>query len=499
MKDVELVAPSKITVIEGSTAASDNTYFYFDKQKFYYSKNIKDVLNFSQSTTKALPLLNDNGIVFLLKNSLIPYPYTPYKNIFSLGPGDVVTITKTHQQLELHFKSSFPYKQSLSRQDQKPSTSKLLQLLARTIEKNLGKDNYLMLSSGKDSVALAVAIREASAQNKVISLTYTDTDDISNKNEAIAAKAFAKKLGILHETIKLPNDKNKTANAMRKFFTHSPYPSCDPTTIPYIISLNQINIKNSTIFDGLGNDIYTGYVSLPKPRLTKLLNHYSNLTYSLEKTDFLNKALPFYSKARKIFLSPAEQLLYGHNHFSMKEISYFRNNNFNPTFFWDELLKINNYDNLSDFCIMVKCKYFDGCGVTPKVKYVPEAFECTSYLPWSNPEIQKYVFNLKTKYRYDSKTGTNKILIRQMLKETIDYDANKIGKQIFHFNAQRFILRNKMLVKEEILECSLWNEAGKRKLGDYLKLLSSNPRIAFSLLDLFMISGWHNHCKYLRF
>ena len=119
-------------------------------------------------------------------------------------------------------------------------------------------------------------------------------------------------------------------------------------------------------------------------------------------------------------------------------------------------------------------------------------------LPWADHAVADYYFNLPQEARYTAKPAKNKLLLRKMLLRYLDYDADAIGKHYFSFDGAGFIQRNMEFVRSEIDDCSLWDEQGLGTVHSWLDQIGSRPLLYHSLLTVFMVSGWHNHSRFLE-
>ena len=133
-----------------------------------------------------------------------------------------------------------------------------------------------------------------------------------------------------------------------------------------------------------------------------------------------------------------------------------------------------------------------------KQRLAANAIGLGSSLPWCDDDVADYYFNLPEHDRYDRGSGRNKILLRKMLYRCLDYDADVIGKHYFEFDGAGFIMRNMAFVKSEIDKCSLWDQGGLAVIHEWLDEIDSRPLLYHALLTVFMVSGWHNHSRFLN-
>ncbi|MEM7650458.1 MAG: hypothetical protein AAF204_00050 [Pseudomonadota bacterium] len=475
-------------IFQGPKAGDQHLYVWSDGKNIASSTSLSHVLNEMRSYGAALEI-DPQSISFMLNNALVPPPNTIYKDVYMLGIGQSIRFEESAGGAQKSvFEHKFPFEEKQSTGQSKPSTDILLEKLCASLSRRVSGESALMLSSGKDSVALALASKECGISPTCF--TYADAQGAKN-DETQDAKHFAQKLGLKHETIKIPDDPQSFKAGLLHYFENTASPSGDPTTAAYFLGLHNAGIKNTAIIDGTRNDIYMGIVPTQKYEL--LGEYYRILGGALHQN-----WPPFHSKISKFLSSFPEVHLYKHGQFRFKETQKFYEPALPTARFWKDTY--NQYKDLDDHDLrgLFIGQIFDGCGVTLKGEMVAEALESDLIMPWADEELADYFFNLPCEYKYDYKTRTNKILLREMLKEKCGYEAGAIGKRVFYFNSKRFVLNNKNFVQDEILSCDLWNANIETYLTELLGKLEHEPRLGGALYGLFMLSGWYNHSKYLK-
>ena len=124
------------------------------------------------------PSISAESLSFFLHDGQVPFPRTLYDGVFALTIGDRGRVKAEGDSLEVTFSLEFPYFSALSREDQEPDANRLLAVLAQATEEMLaGEENaLLLLSAGKDSTALALALAEA-GRTDVTCVTYAGVGD----------------------------------------------------------------------------------------------------------------------------------------------------------------------------------------------------------------------------------------------------------------------------------------------------------------------------------
>jgi hypothetical protein len=165
--------------------------------------------------------------------------------------------------------------------------------------------------------------------------------------------------------------------------------------------------------------------------------------------------------------------------------------------YWDEVAAATANMNLFDLFGAVSERHAGPAASIKKHVLAAQAIGHDSALPWCDHEVADYYFNLPQEYRYDLKRGVGKVLVRSMLLRYLDYDAAKIGKHYFSFDGPRFLAENMEFVRSEIDSCALWDKDNLGLVHGWLDKVASRPLLYHSLLTVFMVSGWHNHSRFV--
>ena len=54
------------------------------------------------------------------------------------------------------------------------------------------------------------------------------------------------------------------------------------------------------------------------------------------------------------------------------------------------------------------------------------------------------------------------------------------------------------LVRAEINQCALWDHDGLSTVHGWLGQIESRPLLYHAILTVFMVSGWHNHSRFVK-
>lgn len=457
----------------------DNVYFTIEGEELFISSNI------SKLPIKKVSLLSIN---FLLRNHTIPSPYSIHENIFSLTYGDKVIINKKNKDIK--FYNSFPYFEKNSKENTTMTNEKLITLLSNSLSEQLDfdKESMLMLSAGKDSSSIAIALSEMEQKHKTFALTINSGFDTDEGN---IASDIAKKLGLKHEIVNVNKKDSIDEETLLNFYKDSSSVVTDFAQIPYLIALNKYKHKNDLqIIDGSGSDVYVGHLpnkngviknKFPVIRNSILQNFVPNFTKSnLRKFNFINQ----YKSER--FLEGLELDQIEINKILKTEPHLVDN-------FWKNLDSEFAKHDLIDHKNFIRGRFLDTYTYTGKIKLATSFFGFNYILPWCNEDLIQNYFNLAIHKKYSKTQLINKIPVRKLIEDRLGLDLDKIGKRAFLFDKEVFFFSHKKFIINQILNCKIWD----KNIEKFIKFLERNNDYN-NLIVLFNISAWFNNTKYLE-
>ncbi|MEA2002271.1 MAG: asparagine synthase-related protein [Actinomycetota bacterium] len=434
--------------------------------------------------------LSPFAISSLLHHALVPLPYSEYQDIYFLSMGDIAEIRVREGSLSIELRNEYPWVVGLSRNDGEPSEVTLFNLLAQATARQVdefGNDGFLMLSSGKDSPAVALGLAEGGFKH-IRCVTYSSGAD---DPEPPVAADICRRLGLTHDIVEMPNDPTEMAETLVRFFEASARPGVDLSQVPYALATAAAAPAAGAVFDGGGNDSYMGYPVTGHDR--------SKMRYRIRGrrlAKFIQSKVPVDSPINYLTRSRLEGTMPGRT-MRLPESSKLYPGAVDTSTWWYQEGKAYRHLDALDLFGEVNERHTGPGGSMQKQRLAASAIGMEAALPWCDHDLADYYFNLPEEYRYDRKTNKNKLLLRQMLDSYLDYDADAIGKHYFSFDGAAFIEKNRDFVQSEIGACSLWDQQGLSTVHEWLDQIESRPLLYHSLLTVFMISGWHNHSRYL--
>lgn len=440
---------------------------------------------------RGLPLSADPpALTHILTSGVVPMPSGVFPALKGIGIGDRVTFRRTGAQWDVQHDVDFPYFAVRSCQDETPDPERLIGLLAGAVERQLQsvQDPVLMLSAGKDSTAIAAALARL-GRHGVRCLTFVAGTD---KDEDAYARALCRQLGLEHERVAIPADRPVDGDVLTAFFRNAPFPCGDDCQLPYVIALHQAGAADA-VLDGSGNDVYMGHVpSRNDRRRDRWRVRNRRLAGAIEIL------VPFGTRMDQLLRDPVQHC-FVQGLFRPRDVRRFF-----PDAVIDDTFKkplLDAYDQLDvfDFRALVRGRHYDQGSCALKAQMACQAAGKKCLLPWCDAGVIDYYFNLPRSARFESKTFTNKVLLREMLRLEIGYPEKVLGKRYFQFDREAFFACNQPRIYDEILGCRYWQCAeSERLLRDIYRRLPHNPRVGVALNTWFLLSGWLNHNRWLN-
>jgi hypothetical protein len=476
--------------VVGQTMGNPEVYLYHSSDLVVVGTSAGAVLERLTELGRS-PTLSPFGVSQFLHHGLIPPPHTEWEELWFLGMGDRCTLTATQDGIASEFERTFPNLEANSTGMSEPSTSTLLDLLTAATDRQLaaaGGDGLLMMSSGKDSVSVAVALAEG-GHDDISCVTYrADPDDTENE----VAAEMCRKLGLRHRTFDLPHDPDVVEHALLRFFEQSTRPCADSVQIPYALVLGDSGLSSGAVLDAGGNDLYMGIVPNRKFKAMQRLRIRNEwMAQRVESAIPVDSVMNYFTRSRV-----ATQL--SGRTFRLPDTKRFYPDVVDTRPFWAQISDETAEINVFDIGTAVATSFHDQAEVHLKAHVAAQAFGMDAKFPYCDSDVVDYLFNLPVAARYDTKSGVTKILLREMLLETIGYDAETVGKHYFGFAGDRFLIANRDFVLSEISECTLWSPEAGTIAAAWLDQLERRPLLYHSLLNLFQLSGWYNHSRYIR-
>jgi hypothetical protein len=365
-----------------------------------------------------------------------------------------------------------------------------LELIAASLERHLDAaegSGLLMMSSGKDSAALAVGLAELGYD--IPCFTYkASEDDVEHEHAA----RICRRLGLRHETVSMPREPSVIRSHLLEFFGSTVAPSADHAIIPFIVTVAESGIRQGAIIDGGGNDGYMGYIrSRNRIRKRRFRMRGRWLQTTVARWTRIDSPLNYLARSRSAADLPGRNM-------RIHEIRRVLDEAVDPAGLWREIDSRLAGQSDIDRAMRNMVHQLEGARTQDKVIRVAEARGMAPVLPYCDLDLAEYFFHLPEAERFDAAKREEKVLLRRLLTEQIDYDPVTIGDGFFAFDGASFFIENAAFVREEINSCGLWKPAVGLLVDEWLAALPQRPYLFHPLLSLFVVSGWFNHSPFVR-
>lgn len=454
-----------------------------EKFVFVFVGEEGDIFTFnhwSQIADRAHKLrISRKSVQQFLRNAAIHPPYTIYENVLMLPVGSSVLIDPASGSIQ--WRNNFKFLDRDSRQD---SVSTVNEFETRMVNAfapivNQSRPVYVMQSAGKDSAAMLLGLRKSGAEN-VTCLTYEAN---YRDRESGPAKKIAESLGFKH--IVVEPDYKAEYEALNRFSGQSYGITGDFALLPYVRVNDSIIPNSSVLVDGLGNDMYMGYVSPSIER--RLMKCSMPRLKAFEPTTFFRDNRLSYAQF-SLFLEPYERVFPG-TRLSIPEIRELTGHNYvdNNVEYFRHLYKTLDKD---DFRVAVRARLCDSSQFQMKGELASDAFGNSIYFPFSNPDLVDYYFNLPLQERYDKANRLNKALLRKYIGERISVDEYFITKSGFRYDICQFVRENSSDIEELIVGCDAFVSSFSEKWIKSALNYVDNYAIASKIYVAVVLSSW---------
>lgn len=479
---------NKTILLRGDDYGRRTIHFSRQPGVIYISDNAADLLMRGRQAGAPFPVCGE-ALSFLLHDGQVPFPRTIYRGMHALSIGDRARIPLSDGEPDIGFSVEFPYFTDNSRQDENPDPAHLLRLLTNSVAMSIEKytNGILMLSAGKDSTALALALAETGRKD-IVCVTYTSPGD----DEYIYARELCAKLGLKHRIVSLQSAGTSVRETLENFFTNTPFPAGDLAQIPTLLLLKQTGTPQGVVLEGSGNDVSFGYV----PRKKDL----RAMRFSLGRwamADMWKRLVPPQSQLNYLLRDPVE-INWPGLRVRHTETSRLLCTSINTSQFWRGIRNTNRNLDTIDLRGFLRGRHFEIGSQKEKIELAANALEMHGEYPFQDREVTDYYFNLPESERFCRKDLINKVLLRKMLRHYANYDDRAIGKQPFQFDGAAFIENNRSFLHEELLECKLFKKSQVNLLLRRLDQVLKSPFGWHHIIGLFQFAGWYNHSRFLR-
>jgi len=297
----------------------------------------------------------------------------------------------------------------------------VLKRIAAVVSDNTSQKRIvLLLSGGKDSLSIALALSEFGVPFETITFLRDEDSKLKSYLEKVTFKMRIKSTFISTREISDRFDYHE----FKESFHFASYPMMDQAYLFYYFGLKLFiehsadeNFINDFCFiDGMGNDEYFGHLPTKKQQQSFALSKMG--FYKLVKSGF----------HRYYLRSPSESqgLLSGLSYFFEIKVE----SNIEKYFSYAVSCIKSEHDFLS-FRAFSRGQYLDKVQMAYKIKLASTALGMSCFLPWEDESLQSLVVRLPLSFKFDLKEGRNKVLLRNILTDKLAWSQDKRGIDLF--------------------------------------------------------------------
>jgi asparagine synthase (glutamine-hydrolysing) len=316
-------------------------------------------------------------------------------------------------------------------------------------------------------------------------VTYGELDQ---HTEVDLARTVCRQLGLRHEAHVVDTTSRQIPEMLLKYASVVPEPCGDPAQIASVSAISASCDSRSVVLDGSGSDFY--FWSPPR-RLDLLKVQFVPGRFSGVRK--MRGLLPFHASYERLLSSPIEPyLLHGAWLRHCDTRTFFPQSVDTHRFWLSEFLANGNIPD-EEARFQARAMYVGPGAHMKKTRNAALSVGALAQFPWSDPKVAQYCFHLPENRRYDRAGRKSKILVREMLRQLIDYDDARVGKRPFLFGKRRFLEAQMQFCREQIAACRLWSPAVQKTIDNLTRSLAQGRPTENALLSLLMVSLWHNH------
>lgn len=436
-------------------------YYYRNKNKLIFSSQINGIFKYQNDFEISKQNLN-----LYYQFSHIPAPYTPYKKINQLIPGEIITIAKKFNKKIFWDIAKGPNYNIFFKPQKKENVK-------ATFDNNLknylisDKKSIVALSSGKDSQILNQSLKKIKKTKEHQTFTIGFKDKTFDESKDIKKNRNSK-------IVILNKDKIiKLFNTLKKkliFFNG------DGSILPTFFLFNEIKKKTNVSLTGDGGDeVFFGYITfrafyilsiikkiIPKFLLKFIKNLFSINSYSNEYLGIKKKIYLFLNHLDKELFLVNAYWLNDFDENEIKKITYTTNDH-------RLLKKIKKlFENISRlrFSQIYYFKFYLPM-ILEKIDYASMINSVENRAPFLNKDLVNFSID------YDAKKNFNffveKKLMTNIFNDRLANVYKKIKKHGFSFQKD-IILKNKKLITNTLDSTLLTNkDYFIEKYKNYLK------------------------------
>ncbi|WP_390520003.1 asparagine synthase-related protein [Vibrio fortis] len=362
--------------------------------------------------------------------------------------------------------SLYPYRMQSDAYSGDSDPDKLLDFIELSLQSKSQKKVLLLLSDGKDSMALALGLSRLGIKATTLTFLRSDDQELRKYVEEVS-------LGLGHDPYFITSEQIGASLDLSYFMQscqEMPGLVMDQGFIYFLFGMklffdiNSYNPNDYRVLDGLGNDETFGYLPSKNQLMSFKLSKFNLWKIRPKSINFLKWYIRSPSESHGDLSAlagffPFSKALDLNQYFSKIEVS-------------------NSDEGYIDFRAFSRGSFHDHQCMMGKTITACAQLGADLEFPWLHPELASYVFNLPQKDKYKFECIENKIALRKLLTNEVSWSQSKRGVDLyFDLDYEKFLTD---------FASSIIPEKVSRVIIDN-KFLSSNvkKRASLELLNLY--------------
>tara|TARA_Y100000389_G_scaffold204677_1_gene258804 strand:+ start:13175 stop:15094 length:1920 start_codon:yes stop_codon:yes gene_type:complete len=488
----------------------------FGEKPLFYTNDVSNGLIFSSSITSLLNLIDQKKIS---KESLFNYLNLSYlignktffDNIKQLEPSSYIMFNQNLSIEKIKVKKYWKLENLVLRKknnyDINEATSIFNELFSKSVSKRLVSDIHpgSFLSGGVDSSLIAIDMAKNSESNFV---SHNLKFDQKNFDESYYAKQVSNLYGIKTYFHEMPNAKT-IAIDFDNIIEAMDQPLADTAFISnYYISKMSSKISKVILSGDGGDELFGGYETYTADYLKGLVNFLPNSLNKFVNKNLISKLKSNYEK--KIDTSYKLKIFFYHcnlkeehahilwrsifNNYELSQFSLNEIEDYSKRFLNElsEEHKLVNKANLIDRNIFLDLKTWFPNNILTKIDRSSMFHSQETRLPFLDPEIIKFSFNLNQKLK--AKIFNKKIILRNSLQDKMGKKFIKRKKAGFNTPIGHWMIKDKnfneltmSLLKTDFMKSLIPKEFVDDLIKKHINRIEDN---SFKLFNLIVLSQW---------
>ena len=378
--------------------------------------------------------LSLESAAMLLRFGFVPVPHTLFADVYQAGIGDSLSVDLRSGTVD--HTHDFPFLIAKSRQSETWRPEVFTDLLCASCERLVSRPAGLLLSAGKDSTALLLALRRIGRQD-VLCVTY---DAGYQEQEAAPARALASGMGFRHVTV--PADPRREFDTYVSFLRSTPHLTLDFALPAALMSVAACAEHGGMVVEGSGNDKYMHFSPSRRERLlraTSLPSRLNGLGWGAAPLPWLGQRATYVASSAAMY---ANERWFPGSKLSAKLINQLTGSAEAAHAFARSLDLSLRGCHIVDAVTAAKARYNSYSATVEKMHLAAEHWSLSAAFPFCDNDLMDYYFNLPNQLRFDGRTLKTKIAFRRWLDEQPANSKYFTAKGSFRYNMAAMFQEN---------------------------------------------------------